>query len=287
MKYIIVIGCIVCLSTACLRERYEDADCLRMVFFNMEDVPYILEGEEVAGYRPYYFFTERLDLFVFSGQSLERTVNYDYEYCRTHAVIPLVADRGERDFLFVANLYDPQNLSWRYQGNRLEGTFYIRDNQEPSLFLSAVVATRSERDTLPVNLQLQVSRLEIRLINPPAWVHGIDITVRNIPGTISTLGQLGDTTHISKKMGFNNQGNGTYWFGINTFPSYPEKAASVNIDLLGTSETAPIVVEDERLHLLPGVITRLGIAFKTEHDVEISVEIDGKWEVIDGGNIII
>lgn len=287
MKYIVVIGCIIGLAMSCVWERYDGADCRQTIFFRMERVPYIFEGEAAVGYRPYYFFTERLDLFVFAGQQLMRTVNYDYEYCRTHPVIPLSTGREKQDFLFVANLYDPQDLNWYYEGDRLEGRFSIRDHQEPSLFLAAVADSSLVEDSISINLRLLVSRLEIRLVNPPNWVHGLKISVRNIPGTVSTSGQLGDTTHITGKIGFDNQGNGTYWFGLNTFPTYRGKAASVSVDLLGASETAPIVVEDERLHLLPGVITRLGIEFETEHNLRITVEIDGKWEVIDGGNIII
>ena len=43
---------------------------------------------------------------------------------------------------------------------------------------------------------MMVSRLEIQLTNPPAWVTGIEVTVRDIAATVSTDFILGGTTHI-------------------------------------------------------------------------------------------
>ena len=46
-------------------------------------------------------------------------------------------------------------------------------------------------------------------------------------------------------------------------------------------------MEDGRLHFFPGVITRVEIVYDADEKITISIRTDGKWEVIDGGSIII
>lgn len=112
--------------------------------------------------------------------------------------------------------------------------------------------------------------------------------MRDIAATVSTGFYFGPgTTHITKQIGFDNQGIGDYWFGVNTFPTYRDKTAYLSIGMQGGNEVTPIEIEDQRLHLIPGMITRLSIEFETDEKMIISIEIDGKWEIIDGGNIII
>lgn len=287
MKAIWSIGLCAFLLTACLREQNNTEDCRADLFFLMQNVPYVFEGEKIVGYRSYYFFVEQLELFLFDETAITSSYRYDYTYCRRHPVIPLTAEISPRWYLFIANLYDPKELNWTFQEGELQVWFSIVDHEEPPVLLAATSRVESSEDSVLVGLRIMVSRLEIQLTNPPAWVTGIEVTVRDIAATVSTDFTLGDTTHITKQIGFDNQGPGNYWFGVNTFPTYQDKTAYLSIDLLGGSETAPISVEEQRLHLIPGVITRLNIEFETDEKMIISVEIDGKWEIIDGGNIII
>lgn len=287
MKYLFVIGGLLGLLSACIKEKYEAEDCRREVYFVMEDVPYVFQGDEAVGFRPYYTFTESLDLFVFSDEKIDETKKYTYAYCRSHPVIPLETGIRKKEFLFVANLYDQKDMSWSFVEDKLRATFFIRQYEEPPVYLAAIRESLSCRDSLSVLLQMLVSHLNIRLINPPAQVVGLDVVVRDIAGSVTTDYQLGDTTHIRKQVFFTPTVENNYEFGVNTFPSYQDRAAVLSINLIGTEQTAPILVEDDRLHLYPGVITRLKIEFKTEQKITISVEIDGKWEIVDEGNIII
>ena len=93
------------------------------------------------------------------------------------------------------------------------------DHEEPPVLLAATSRVEASKDSVSVGLQMMVSRLEIQLTNPPAWVTGIEVTVRDIAATVSTDFILGGTTHITKQIGFDNQGIGDYWFGVNTLPT--------------------------------------------------------------------
>ena len=287
MKAVWSIGLCMFLLTACLREHDNMEDCRADLFFKMQAVPYVFEGREFAGYRSYYFFVEQLDLFLFDETAITSSYRYDYAYCRQHPVIPVASETPPRWYLFVANLYDPKELNWTFREGELQAWFSIVDHEEPPVLLAATSRVEASKDSVSVGLQMMVSRLEIQLTNPPAWVTGIEVTVRDIAATVSTDFILGGTTHITKQIGFDNQGIGDYWFGVNTFPTYRDKTAYLSIGMQGGNEVTPIEIEDQRLHLIPGVITRLSIEFETDEKMIISIEIDGKCEIIDGGNIII
>lgn len=278
---------IVLLFCSCLRENNNGDDCRTRLLFDMKDVSYVYEEDEAIGYRPYYVFTEQLDLFLFSVERIDRSFRFDYKYCKTHPVIPVDADVNSGYYLFVANLFDPRELNWAFDQGKLKAWFSIVDYEEPPVLLAADSNLTVAQGTIPVSLRMLVSRLEIRLTNPPAWVKGLDVNVRNIAGTVSTDFSLGDTTHIYKQIGFDNHGPGVYEFGVNTFPTYAGKTALLRIDFIGTTEVSPILVDDSHLNLLPGVITLLNIEFEGENKITVSVEVNGKWEIVDGGTIII
>lgn len=274
------------LLQGCLDEKYTGNECRQDISFQMKDVPYVLVGEDEVGYRPYYVFIEQLDLFVFAGERPEQEFRYDFNYCREHPVITENIDVNSRQVLFATNLYDSREWNYSFFQGKLLATFSILRNEEPPVLLAAV-AELSGKDSVPVELRMMVSRVEIRLNNPPAWITGLDIVVSNVAASVTTDYSLGDTTHIEKKIFFNNTGKGPYQTGVNTLPTYPDKAAVLSIQPLGVAETAPILVDDSRLHLLPGVVTRLDITYDTEEHITVSIEIEGKWEVVDGGSIII
>lgn len=288
MKMYLLSGFILLLAVSCIRENAVDNYCREQLVFEMKDVPYLFKGDTALAFRPYYQFTERLDLFVFEGQRLRDAVTYSYEYCLEHPFIPYQAVRGDQQFLFVSNLYDPKELDWKFKDGHLQAVFSILDNEEPPVLLCSITeAAVNKSDTLPVGLRMLVSRLEIRVDNPPAWVTGLDVTLSNVAGTVTSGLELGDTTHINRRVDINNLGAGTYWVGVNTFPSYPNSPALLKIELVGTSQIAPILVDDDRLQMLAGIITRVSIAFQSESQISVSIEIDGEWKIIDGGNIII
>lgn len=288
MKYIIIIGLVLLLANACIREKYDADECRSQIDFVMLDVPYIFDGEEATGYGPYYNFTRQLELFVFSGQRLAASTRYNYQYCRDHRVIPYVTDYGEQYFLFVSNLYDPKELDWSFLDDSLKVVFRIVGNEEPPVLLADVVrATVDGADSIRVGLKMLVSHIEIRVENPPLWVTGLDVNVSNVAAAVTPELELSDTTHIFQQVRLDNQGPGTYVSGINTFPTYPGQTALLNIRLIGKQGVAPIIVDDDRLRLQPGVITRLNIRFETEEDIRVSVEVLGKWEIADEGHIII
>lgn len=286
-KWMILIGCLLGI-TGCLREKYDAGNCSGEVFFHMEDVPYRFEGEEVTGYRPYSAFTEKLHILAFADQHLEKVQQYGYQYCREHFYIPWETGFGRQTFLFVANLYDEKELDWTFAGDTLDVVFSIVDHEEPPVLLAAVKeADLTAPDTLGIGLRLMVSRLEIQLENPPAWVTGLWINVREVAAKMTINGDLQDTTSIRKELPLQHEGAGTYWTGINTFPTYPGSPALVDVRLTGEYEVLPLAIADERLHFQPGRIIRVNIRFETEQDITISVKIVKEWEIVDGGHIII
>lgn len=287
MKQLILIACLLSLSVACIREKHDGDACTQALAFVMKDVPYVFVDGEAVEYRPYYTFIEQLELYVFADSRLSEHFRYGFDYCRQHPVLPIAAPLDSRQVLFAANVHDPKALSWSFRDGQLHTDFSIIDYEEPPVFLAAVAALDGVGDSIPVELRMLVSRLEIRLTNPPAWITGLDVTVRNIAGKISDNYLLGDTTHITTQLALAYEGPGTYLFGVNAFPTYRDKAASLTITPVGPSTVAPILVEDSRLHLLPGVITRLEIVYETEEKITVSININGKWEVADGGSIII
>lgn len=142
-----------------------------------------------------------------------------------------------------------------------------------------------------LGMGLLVSRIELTLKNIPAGISRIEAPVSNTSSGIGFYGYLkvilGDTTHIFKHLEVSGPVASTFGSGINTFPTYPETPALLNIQLTGGAEISSILVDDDRLHLVPGIITRVNILFETENEVKISLEVDGKWEIVDGGHIII
>lgn len=288
MIKILFIGAILLSLMACLHKNDQEEECRREVLFKMEDVPYIFEGNETTAYRPYYTFTESLNVFIFTDERLQNTKIYDYEYCRNHLIIPYYTFPGEQAFLFVANLYDPRELDWEFVNGSLQAVFSIIDYEEPTLLLAAIKNADIQEDIqLPIELYMLVARLEIRVDNPPAWMTGLDINVRNIAGSITSNFVLGDTTHIFKHLEVREPASATFGSGVNTFPTYPDMPALLSIQLTGSTEVVPFIVDDDRLHLIPGKITRVDILFESENQIKISVEVDGKWEIVDGGHIII
>lgn len=287
VKYVWIIGGIALLAMGCLREHFRGEDCRYEVHFVMKDVPYAFLNEEIVGYQPYYTFIEQLDLYVFADQRPGQTAVFDFAYCREHPVITRSVDYNSHEALFIANLYSPREVSWSYGDGQLEAVFSIIDYEEPPVLLSAIVNINPHQDSVPVELRMLVSRVEIKLVNPPAWLIGLDVLVSNVAGTVSTNYVLGDTTHIQKRLFFDNQPGASYQFGVNTFPTYAGKNATLSITPIGVSETSPILVEDSRLNLLPGVITRVDIIYDANEDITIGIEVNGKWEIVDGGNIII
>lgn len=275
------------LFSGCLREKMKGDDCFPRISFIMKDVPYVFVDSSAVAYRSYYAFVEQLNAFVFLDQKPVQEFKYDFNYCREHPVITQAVEYNSSQVLWVANLYDPRELSWSYEQDRLLATFSIVDAEEPPVLLAAISDLYGGQDSVPVELRMLVSRLEIRLVNPPAWMNGMAVTVRNIAKSVNTDYVLKDTTHIWKQLFFDNQGTGNYGFGVNTFPTYPQRVALLTIEPIGTSEASPILVEDSRLHLLPGVVTRLNIVYDSEEKISIQIEIDGKWEIIEGGHIII
>lgn len=286
MKRIVIIGILGCLLMACIHEKPCSGG--ESLSFEMKDVPYILDSTEVTNYRPYYTFTEKLDLFLFTYEKFWATLSYDYEYCRTHPVIPVATIPDCYVYLFVANLHDPKELGWSFENETLNVVFSIVDFEEPPLLLAATGDVRlCQEEAEPVELRLFVSRLEILVENPPSWATAIDVSIRNVAKTVTTDYVLGDTTHIFKHIPLENPDDGKYRTGVNTFPTYPGRPALVNLNLSGIGTAMPIVVDDNLLHLNPGVITRISLIFGAGGDLKIVIEVDGKWEIVDGGSIII
>ena len=73
--------------------------------------------------------------------------------------------------------------------------------------------------------------------------------------------------------------------GMTTFPTYENFPALVDIKLKGENRLNQLVIDDRRLSFRSGRITRVSLEFTTENTVSVSVEINGKWEVIDEGEI--
>lgn len=284
----IEIGFLLVLFQSCIRETYHETDCLSEIDFKMSDIPYVFHDNEGPDYAPYYRFTEQLNVFAFEGGKLRNSVVYDYQYCKDHPVISFSTVFGFYQFLFVANLFDPKVLDWSFEQGRLNAVFSILHNQEPSPLLIALNRLEFyKKQEMAVGLHLLISHLEIRLERPPAWVKGLEVNIRDVARTIDAQWKLRDTTHIQKVFPIENPDSGTFRFGINTFPTFPEHPAIVEMRLIGGEKISVLLVDDDRLHLTPGIITRLSIAFQDEGKVEIAVEVDGKWEIVDEGNIII
>lgn len=253
--------------------------------FEMRDIPYVFNNE-TGGIIPYYTLVNKLSLFVFREQMQDTVLVYDQEYCREHPVIPLEIGSGHHHFLFAANLVTPEELSWSFDNEHLDAVFSIVDNEEPPVLLTAIEGAEVERDfSVPIDLKMLVSRVEIRLDNPPAWISGLNVDIENVAATITTDMQLEGTTHIIQHLAFDNQGAGTYWLGVNAFPTYPDKPAVLTVQFTGNAAPNPLVLDDDRLHLTSGVITRLLISFKPEGNVVTSLQVNGAWEVIDEGKI--
>lgn len=203
-------------------------------------------------------------------------------------LIPYKADPGLYSFLFVANLYDQEGLGWTFENGLLEAVFSIRNHEEPPVFLvSNDTATKYRADTVPVQLQMLVSRFEIQVENPPAWVTGLDVSLSRVAASVTSGFVLGDTTYIRKQISLDAQGGEYLPDRCKYFSDLSGSACLLNVRLVGTQAVAPIIVDDSRLHLIPGNITQIDIVFENEGHLKLSIEINGKWEVIDGGHIII
>lgn len=279
---------IVLLCLACMEEN--DCPCLKniAVDFEMLDIPYVLEGKEEPGYRPYYVLTNRLDILAFRGTLLDTTAAYGYDYCREHPLIPFPLRAGSYELLFVANLSDHRALSWDFEGNRLQVMFRLVDHEEPPVYLADRKAPDVyEPIVLPVALRMLVARLEVEIVNPPAWVKGVKLHISRIAASMTLDGTLRDTSSIDKEVEWTHTGEGSYGIGVNTFPTYLEEPALVDVQLQGNNRADPLIIDDDRIHFVPGKIIRLSVVFESENRVSVSVEVDGKWEVIDEGEIII
>lgn len=285
MKYCILImivwGCF-----SCVREGDREYKCSGNVVFDMQDVAYVFLDDSVIGYRPYYEFTKQLDILAFRKGELERSVTFDYQFCRDNRLIPFVLPLDKYTFLLVANLYDPKAAEWHFQNGEFNVRLSILDHEEPPAYLASIKSTPRQLYTeVPVELKLLVSRLEIQLVNPQSWVTGVSVSVRDIAASITNDYVLDDTTSILKRIQIDNTGSGTYNLGVNTFPTYTGHAASLSVNLTGNSQIAQYVINDERLNLYPGIITRLQIGFDGIGGITVKIEIEGKWEIVDEGII--
>lgn len=271
------------------------------IAFIMKDVAYLFEGDEAVGYRPYYTLTDRLDILAFQESRRDTTFSFDYAYCKDHLIIPVRLKKGNYQFLFVANLLDEKAMSWNIaSGAELKASFRIVENREPAVYLATIrTAALGTTSQLPVELRMLVSRLEMKVVNPPEWIRGLDFSVEHIAGRI-IIGEtvpaefseiflfreeLRDTTFVYKTEKLSYTGPGEYWVGINTFPTYENFPALVEVKLKGENRVSQLVIDDRRLNFRSGRITRLSIEFTTESTVSVSVEVNGKWEVIDEGEI--
>lgn len=296
----LMIGIFVCLFTSCMDEA--SCPCLgeAKVTFDMKDIPYIFEGNETIGYRPYYTLVDRLNILTFRERCLDTAFVYDYNYCKGHPDISMFLKPGSYHFLFVGNLFDHKTMSWKFtETGKLEAIFRILDHREPDVYFVALSSANLYGFTeLPLRLQMLVSRLEIKVVNPPEGVTGFDFSVHNIAREIIVEGKnedsgkeispeskLNDTTSVYKTTEFKYAGPGEYWVGVNTFPTYEELPALVDVQLKGSSKINQLVINDDRLVFRSGRIIRLSILFVTEDSVTVSVEVNGKWEIIDEGKI--
>lgn len=287
MKYIVTVILLVFVCSSCIRE--DDCPCTEgnTLEVEMKPVPYILEGDSVVGVLPYHRFVNRLDLLIFRNGKQDTGAVFDYEYCLEHPVIPLQLRPGKYDFLFAGNLLDHKALMWQFtEDGRLEARFSILDHQEPPLYLVSTDKTDFLFPAvLPVQLHIIVARIEVKLVNPPTWITGLDFTVSNIAKEVTDLGVLRDTTSLSKSIGVDYTGPGVYYVGLNAFPTYPGHPATVNVRLKGADRVSQFVIDDTRMTLQISRILQVSIEFETENDIKVSVEVNGKWEVIDEGKI--
>lgn len=296
----LTISVLICLFTSCMDET--SCPCLEEaeVIFDMKDIPYIFEGNETVGYRPYYSLVDRLNILTFQEQRLHTSSTYDYNYCKEHPDISMSLKPGSYHFLFVGNLFDHKMMNWKFtEAGKLEAIFRILDHREPDVYFVALSSANLYGFTeLPLRLQMLVSRLEIKVVNPPEGVTGFDFSVHNIAREIIVEGKnedsgkeipveskLNDTTSVYKTTEFQYAGPGEYWVGVNTFPTYKEFPALVDVQLKGSSKINQLVINDDRLVFRSGRIIRLSILFVTEDSVTVSVEVNGKWEIIDEGKI--
>lgn len=273
--------------TSCMKE--DECPCVTrgVVDLRMGNVPYWFMGGDTVQFVPYYVLTNELDLLVFRNRKLDELFSYDYEFCRENEVIPLEFGSGRYDFLFMANIADDRLVSWFYNSNnQLDARFVINDNREPPVYLAFVGDVDFYHpEVLPVVLKMLVSRIDISLVNTPEWVTGIDVTARNVAREVTIGGVLRDTTSVMKQVTLGEVLNGAHRVGVNSFPTYPGIPALVNINLKGGGRVSTLVVEDERLELLAGQVLRINLEFQAEGNVTVSLDFNGKWEIIDEGQI--
>lgn len=294
-----IIGCILFGGIACTDEK----ECSREVAgaegrFKMQDVAYAFEGAEAADYKPYYNFTDRLELLAFRENHIDTSFVYDYNYCREHPVISEFLRPGSYYFLFAGNLLDHKLMNWQFMDSGiLQAVFRIEDHLEPPVYLIDILRGNLWGVVdLPVQLQMIVSRLEIKVINPPEWVTGLEFSVQQIAREIRIRrnnymqldgleSELSDTTSVYKTTDLKYIGPGDYWVGVNTFPTYKDHPAVVDVKLKGAEKVSQFVINDNRLLFRPGQIVRMSILFETESTIRVSVEIKEKWEIIDEGRV--
>lgn len=77
-------------------------------------------------------------------------------------------------------------MSWKStSGEGLTATFRILENREPAVYLAAIrTADLWTISQLPVQLRMLVSRLEMKVVNPPEWITGLEFRVEHIAGKI-------------------------------------------------------------------------------------------------------
>lgn len=288
MKWIIYIGILLLLLESCVKESI--CPCLSEggLEFRMKDIPVTIEGDSVETYSPYNKIATQIAIMGFYREALDTTLHYDYEYCQSHYILPFpLKTWGSYEFLIIGNLMDEKAMSWKYnEEGRLLVMFRIVNHEEPSIYLVANKRVNYYRPVrIPVALKMLVARLEVKMVNPPAWVTGVDFVVSQVADRITNTFQLQDTTSIYKSFSFQQGEQYASWLGVNTFPNYSNEPALVDIKLKGSERIAHFIVNDDRIHLQPGKIVRMTIEFENNTIVNISVEVDGKWEEINEGHI--
>lgn len=282
MKNLIYILLMALLFPACIRE--DNRGCGFSCRFDMQEVPYVIDGSEVVEYRPYDRFTNSLNLLAFRNHQLISASYYDYEFCKDNRVIPFMSEEIPDVFLFVANLHDHKAMKYTFKEGRITTDFSILDHREPPTYLVAILDPVAD-SLMAVNLKMLVARLEIEVLNPLPWMDTLQIVISDVAETISDNFMLTDTTYIVKRTALFAVGEKQGWLGVNTFASYPGKPALLNISFIGESKQSTYLITDEQLNFRPHTITSLRMEFDDAGDIKISISVNGKWEVVDEGKI--
>lgn len=280
LMIIFIFGCV-----ACVREGDRSYTCQHTWKLDMLPVPYVLEQVDTVGYKPYYEFVNTLDILCFQEGKIVDKATFDYEYCRNTPVIVFQNDVAQPAFLLVANLLDPKAMSWTFDNGRLGAEFTILNHREPSVYLAAVAYGKEESE-IPVQLNMLVAHLVVEVVNPQSWMKDVVIRVENVVGKITTNYQYRDTTYIEKSAPLNEDGiNSTV--GINTFPTYPGHSAQLSISFRGDKATANYVIANNQVYFTPHGVIYVRIVFEDVNSIKVFMTVNGKWQIIDEGHIVI